>query len=90
VAGEADAFEEHVATPHGLDFAAVAALYGCGFTRPADVPQLRAAIENALDASQTTIIEVRTNREENLALHRRISAAVDAAIRPAAAGEPAA
>jgi 2-succinyl-5-enolpyruvyl-6-hydroxy-3-cyclohexene-1-carboxylate synthase len=90
VAGQTDAFEEHVATPHGLDFAAVAGLYGCGFTRPADVPQLRAAIENALDASQTTIIEVRTNREENLALHRRISAAVDAAIRPAAAGEPAA
>ena len=28
VAGETDAFEEHVATPHGLDFARAAALYG--------------------------------------------------------------
>ena len=29
VAGETDAFEEHVATPHGLDFERAAALYGC-------------------------------------------------------------
>ncbi len=28
VAGETDAFEEHVATPHGLDFAHAAELYG--------------------------------------------------------------
>ena len=28
VSGESDAFEEHVATPHGLDFAKAAALYG--------------------------------------------------------------
>ncbi len=34
VAGETDAFEEHVATPHGLDFAHAAALYGCGYERP--------------------------------------------------------
>ena len=31
VAGETDAFEEHVATPHGLDFAHAAKLYGCDF-----------------------------------------------------------
>ena len=28
VAGERDAFEEHVATPHGLEFARAAELYG--------------------------------------------------------------
>ena len=33
VAGETDAFEEHVATPHGLDFARAAALYGLSATR---------------------------------------------------------
>ena len=36
VAGETDAFEEHVATPHGLDFARAAALYGCEYRRPDD------------------------------------------------------
>jgi 2-succinyl-5-enolpyruvyl-6-hydroxy-3-cyclohexene-1-carboxylate synthase len=76
VAAEADAFEEHVATPHGLDFAQAAALYGCGYERPASVGELRQAIEQALGADTTTIVEVRTDREENLALHRRVADAV--------------
>ncbi len=33
VSGEGDAFEEHIATPHGLDFAKAAALYGLDHTR---------------------------------------------------------
>ncbi len=78
VAGETDAFEEHVATPHGLDFAHAAALYDCGFERPETLPEFRAAVEASVSATKTTIIEVRTNRVENLELHRR---AADAALR---------
>src|SRR6202035_3382108 len=37
VADEGEAFEQHVATPHGLDFAHAAALYGCGYERPTGV-----------------------------------------------------
>jgi 2-succinyl-5-enolpyruvyl-6-hydroxy-3-cyclohexene-1-carboxylate synthase len=81
VAGESDAFEEHVATPHGLDFAHAAALYGCGFERPASVEDLRTAVERSLAGAGTTIIEVRTDRVENLALHRRAADAGLAAIR---------
>ena len=81
VAGETDAFEQHVATPHGLDFSTAAALYGCGYERPEDVDQLRAAVETSLEAKTTTIIEVRTDREQNLALHRRVAEAVVAALR---------
>ncbi|HUA07040.1 MAG TPA: 2-succinyl-5-enolpyruvyl-6-hydroxy-3-cyclohexene-1-carboxylic-acid synthase [Solirubrobacteraceae bacterium] len=77
VAGESDAFEEHVATPHGLEFARAAALYGCDYHRPATLAALRDAIESSLAGDGTTIIEVRTDREENLALHRRV---VDAAL----------
>jgi len=80
VAGEIDAFEEHVATPHGLDFSQAAALYGCQFERPGTVDELRLALERALQAPATTILEVRTNREENLALHRRVDAAVRSAL----------
>jgi 2-succinyl-5-enolpyruvyl-6-hydroxy-3-cyclohexene-1-carboxylate synthase len=76
VAGERDAFEEHVATPHGLDFAKAAELYGCGHERPEDLAALRAALDRALAATATTIIEVRTDREQNLALHRRVADAV--------------
>ena len=35
VASQRDAFETHVATPHGLDFAHAAALYGAPMCRPA-------------------------------------------------------
>jgi 2-succinyl-5-enolpyruvyl-6-hydroxy-3-cyclohexene-1-carboxylate synthase len=73
VVTQTDAFEEHVATPHGLDFAHAAALYGCGHERPATVDQLHAAITQSLAAPGTTIIEVRTDREQNLALHRRVA-----------------
>jgi 2-succinyl-5-enolpyruvyl-6-hydroxy-3-cyclohexene-1-carboxylate synthase len=81
VAGESDAFEEHVATPHGLDFAHAAALYGCGFERPGGLDELRVAVERSIAGGATTIIEVRTDRVENLALHRRAADAALAAMR---------
>jgi 2-succinyl-5-enolpyruvyl-6-hydroxy-3-cyclohexene-1-carboxylate synthase len=90
IAGEHDAFEEHVATPHGLDFAKAAALFGCGYERPTALAELEAAVRQAVTTSTTTIIEVRTDREQNLALHRRVAEAVRAAsaIPPAAAAAP--
>jgi 2-succinyl-5-enolpyruvyl-6-hydroxy-3-cyclohexene-1-carboxylate synthase len=76
VAGESDGFEEHVATPHGLDFSHAAALYGMDYERPATVAALRHAVDAAVGHHRTTIVEVRTDREQNLALHRRIAEAV--------------
>jgi 2-succinyl-5-enolpyruvyl-6-hydroxy-3-cyclohexene-1-carboxylate synthase len=73
VAGQADAFEEHVATPHGLDFAHAAQFYGCTFARPTDLESLRAAVTRSVGEPGTTIVEVVTDRRENLALHRRIA-----------------
>jgi 2-succinyl-5-enolpyruvyl-6-hydroxy-3-cyclohexene-1-carboxylate synthase len=81
VAGQADAFEEHVATPHGLDFAKVADLYGCDHHRPADAAALELTVTRSLAEDMTTIVEVRTDRGENLALHRRIAAAAERATR---------
>jgi 2-succinyl-5-enolpyruvyl-6-hydroxy-3-cyclohexene-1-carboxylate synthase len=80
VASQRDAFEEHVATPHGLDFAHAAALYGCGYELPSRPAELRVALERSVGSGATTIIEVRTDREQNLALHRRITDAVLAAL----------
>jgi 2-succinyl-5-enolpyruvyl-6-hydroxy-3-cyclohexene-1-carboxylate synthase len=81
VSGETDAFEEHVATPHNLDFAHAAALYGCEFERPGTLPELRKAVSASVTGSRTTLIEVRTNRVENLELHRRAADAALAAVR---------
>ncbi len=80
VAGETDAFEQHIATPHGLDFAKAAALYDAGHTLVRDVAGLRAALADATSATGVTIIEVRTNRAENVALHRRVWDAVGSAL----------
>jgi 2-succinyl-5-enolpyruvyl-6-hydroxy-3-cyclohexene-1-carboxylate synthase len=81
LAAARDAFEEHVATPHGLDVGRIAGLFGCAHERPADLAAFRAALDGALTSDRTTIVEVRTDREENLALHRRVADAVAAALR---------
>ena len=83
VAREGEAFEEHVATPHGLDFAHAAALYGCGYEQPEDAAGLKAAVAASVERRATTIIEVKTERQANLALHRRMADAALAARRAA-------
>jgi 2-succinyl-5-enolpyruvyl-6-hydroxy-3-cyclohexene-1-carboxylate synthase len=80
VAREGDDYIEHVATPHGLDFAHAAALYGCGFERAGDPDSFRAALDRALRSDDTTLLEVRTDRDENVVLHRRVWEAVRGAV----------
>ena len=75
IAAEADVFEQHVATPHGLDFAHAAALYDCDYRLASDVPAFHAALQGALAAGGTEIIEVRTDRTRNRELHAEIAAA---------------
>jgi 2-succinyl-5-enolpyruvyl-6-hydroxy-3-cyclohexene-1-carboxylate synthase len=82
IAGETDAFEEHVATPHGLDFAQAAALYGARHALIGDAAALRAELARSLDEPGLQILEVRTDRVENVALHRRVWDAVAAALAP--------
>ncbi|HUR83940.1 MAG TPA: 2-succinyl-5-enolpyruvyl-6-hydroxy-3-cyclohexene-1-carboxylic-acid synthase [Solirubrobacteraceae bacterium] len=78
LASERDVFEEHVATPHGLEFEHAAELYGCTWARVHDRRALRRQLRAALGSGTTSIVEVRTDRAENLALHRQLSAAVAA------------
>ncbi|MEO6496072.1 MAG: thiamine pyrophosphate-dependent enzyme, partial [Solirubrobacteraceae bacterium] len=77
VASQADVFEDHVATPTGLDLATAAELYGARHVPVATVAELHAGLE----ASEgTTILHVRTDRTENVALHRRVWSAVSDAL----------
>ncbi|HMJ37401.1 MAG TPA: 2-succinyl-5-enolpyruvyl-6-hydroxy-3-cyclohexene-1-carboxylic-acid synthase [Baekduia sp.] len=78
VATQTDAFEEHVLTPTGLEMSRVAALYDADYREIGDVDALRAALAQA--PSGTTILHVRTDRAENVALHRRCWAAVAEAL----------
>ncbi|MCW3003676.1 MAG: menD [Conexibacter sp.] len=78
VATQRDAFEEHVLTPTGLEVERVAALYDAQYRAIDDVAALRGAL--AQRPSETTILHVRTDRAENVDLHRRCWAAVAEAL----------
>jgi 2-succinyl-5-enolpyruvyl-6-hydroxy-3-cyclohexene-1-carboxylate synthase len=77
-----DIYTHHIATPTGLDFAAAAALYGIAHERVDEVHAFRAALERALGESDSSLIEVRSGRGENVALHRQVFSAVSRALNP--------
>ena len=70
-------YEEHVATPSGVDLAAVAALAGMEH-RPAVTPT-----EVALAVASPGLVEVRTERADNVRLHREVVDRVAAALESA-------
>jgi 2-succinyl-5-enolpyruvyl-6-hydroxy-3-cyclohexene-1-carboxylate synthase len=69
-------FEELFGTPHGLDFAHAAALYDLEYARPETPDDFDAAVMESLRSPGVSLIEVRGDRVENLALHRDIWAKV--------------
>jgi 2-succinyl-5-enolpyruvyl-6-hydroxy-3-cyclohexene-1-carboxylate synthase len=71
-------FERHFGTPHGLDPVRVAEALGV----PGDRATTAADLDGALAAPQDgpRLIEVRTDRAENVTLHRAIREAVAAAL----------
>ncbi len=81
VSGEGEAFEQHIATPTGLDFAQAAALYGFRHQPVSTLDGLAGALMAALASDDSTIIEVRTERVANRRLHAEVEAATLAALR---------
>lgn len=78
VATQRDAFEEHVLTPTGLEVARAAALYDAEYVEATDLSGLRAALADP--PAGTRVVHVRTDRAENVALHRACWDAVAAAL----------
>ncbi len=69
---DAEHFETLWGTPHGLDFSHVAGLYGVGFQRVTTREEYKAALKASFWADGVQVIEIKTDREENLKLHQRI------------------
>jgi 2-succinyl-5-enolpyruvyl-6-hydroxy-3-cyclohexene-1-carboxylate synthase len=81
IAGERDIFEEHIATPTGLDFAAAATLYGLDYAAPESLSELRGVLEAAVgQRDRSTLLHLRFDRGAGLALHRRLHAVAAAAL----------
>lgn len=82
---EEETYTRHIATPPELDFAAAAQLYRLDHQLVGDIANFREALERRLRSPRSGIIEVRTNRRENVKLHARAWEAAAAAIRNGAA-----
>jgi 2-succinyl-5-enolpyruvyl-6-hydroxy-3-cyclohexene-1-carboxylate synthase len=75
-----DPYTRHIATPTGLDFSRAAALYGLDYERADTASGFRAALQQALDRSSSGIIEIPSDRERNVEVHRAMWDAVARAI----------
>jgi 2-succinyl-5-enolpyruvyl-6-hydroxy-3-cyclohexene-1-carboxylate synthase len=74
-------FEAVFATPHGVDFGQLAGVYGVGHRAPERAADLPGAVRAARQAGGVQLVEVRTDRAANVALHDRLRRAAVAAIR---------
>jgi 2-succinyl-5-enolpyruvyl-6-hydroxy-3-cyclohexene-1-carboxylate synthase len=72
-ATQRDAYEEHVATPTGLEAERIAALFDLAYEPVDDLEAIREA--------PGTLLHVRTDRAENVALHRRVWEEVSARLK---------
>jgi len=67
-----EVFEQYFATPHGLSFKHAALQFGMSYSQPASIGELTESLNTAFSQSGAAIIEVRTDRGENLEEQRRI------------------
>ncbi|CAN5706084.1 2-succinyl-5-enolpyruvyl-6-hydroxy-3-cyclohexene-1-carboxylic-acid synthase [soil metagenome] len=80
-------FERVFGTPHGADFEAVARVSGCGYERVETSTVLRDSVIARLELGGVHLIEVRTDRPDNVAVHRDMYAAADKALNHLWSGE---
>lgn len=73
-------FEQLFGTPHGLDFRPLAEMYGAHYWRVEDWEAFRTAVQESIAHGGLRIIEVVTERERNVALHRACWPAVSTAL----------
>ena len=72
---EPASYEQHVATPSGIDLESVAALAGMEHRRVVTVDELRSAV------ASPALVEVRTDRSDSVRLHRELNQRVATALR---------
>ncbi|HEX9951653.1 MAG TPA: 2-succinyl-5-enolpyruvyl-6-hydroxy-3-cyclohexene-1-carboxylic-acid synthase [Rubricoccaceae bacterium] len=77
---DAATFEAAFGAPHGLTFAHAAAGVGLAYHAPETADAFEATLAEAIASGQSAVIEVRTDRAANEALHARITRAAAAAV----------
>jgi 2-succinyl-5-enolpyruvyl-6-hydroxy-3-cyclohexene-1-carboxylate synthase len=87
-AGYPEHFERVLGTPQGVDFEAVAGVTGCGYERSTTAGMLRVSVVTRLKLGGIHLIEVPSDRADNVAVHEAMYAAVDNALNHLRSGEP--
>lgn len=75
-----DSFEAVFGTPHGRDFHALARFHGLAYTRAEDVETFRVALDAAVETPGIHLVHVRSDRSDNVAVHRELAAAITDAL----------
>jgi 2-succinyl-5-enolpyruvyl-6-hydroxy-3-cyclohexene-1-carboxylate synthase len=73
-------FEPYFGTPQGLGFEHAAAMFGLDYQHPSSATEFVETYRADCALNTPTLIEVRTDREENVALHRRLLEEISARI----------
>jgi len=79
IASHPDTLSPAFTSPHDADFPRIAAAFGLACESvPERAPPaaLREALRSAMRCERHAVVEVRTHREENVGLHRRLGAAI--------------
>lgn len=80
VSSQRQFFEPYFGTPQGVGFEPAARMFGLGYERPGTTGEFVESYLRACARGSSTLIEVRTERGENVALHRRLIEEVGALV----------
>jgi 2-succinyl-5-enolpyruvyl-6-hydroxy-3-cyclohexene-1-carboxylate synthase len=72
VARHEEFFETYVGTPQDVGFEPAAKMFGLAYEHPGTIEDFVEAYGSACSRGSSTLIEIDTDRKENVALHRRL------------------
>ncbi|MCX5770184.1 MAG: 2-succinyl-5-enolpyruvyl-6-hydroxy-3-cyclohexene-1-carboxylic-acid synthase [Candidatus Hydrogenedentes bacterium] len=65
-------FEKFWAAPHSLTFKHAAEMFSLPYANPATLPEFAAALKTAAQSNSPALIEIHTDRDQNIKIHRAI------------------
>lgn len=76
-----ETFEKYFGVPHGYNFEHICKMFGLEYRVTKDREELKRLYLNALEKETSCVIEVPTNRPENLKLHRDLQERIKSEVR---------
>jgi len=81
MADDSQEFERFFGTPHEWDFESAADQFELPYARVEDLETFEEAYEEAQETGRSCVIEVQTDRRDNVRVHRALAEALDLPVR---------